>query len=56
MYVEEVFRLVTGSMVIASTLLVYFVSPYWLILGTIAGICLFQSAFTNFCPMMEIMK
>ena len=39
-----------GFVVFTSVTLGYFVSPYWFLLTGFAGLNLFQSAFTGFCP------
>ncbi|HPE48361.1 MAG TPA: DUF2892 domain-containing protein [Hyphomonas sp.] len=45
-----------GVVVLASVALGYFVSPYWFLLTAFAGLNLFQSAFTGFCPAALIFK
>ncbi|OIO36495.1 MAG: hypothetical protein AUJ74_02045 [Candidatus Omnitrophica bacterium CG1_02_44_16] len=42
--------------VLGSLLLAYFVSPKWLWFTGFVGLSLFQSAFTNWCPMMWILR
>lgn len=37
-------------MVLLSAALVYFVSPWWLLLTLFVGLNMLQSAFTGFCP------
>ena len=39
-----------GVMILASVLLVYFVSPWWLLLTAFVGLNLLQSSVTGFCP------
>ena len=39
-----------GMMVLASVALVYFVSPWWLLLTAFVGLNLLQSSITGFCP------
>jgi hypothetical protein len=39
-----------GLVVLAGLLLGWFVSPWWLLLSAIAGLNMFQAAFTGFCP------
>jgi hypothetical protein len=34
----------------------YWVSPYWYLFTGFVGLNLFQSAFTNWCPMMAILR
>ena len=42
--------------VMLSLALGYWVSPYWYLFTGFVGLNLFQSAFTNWCPMMSILK
>ena len=49
-------RLIAGVFVTASVALGYFVSPYWYLLTAFVGLNLFQSAFTNWCPMMTFLR
>ena len=39
-----------GVMILASVALVYFVSPWWLLLTAFVGLNLLQSSVTDFCP------
>lgn len=39
-----------GLMTLASAALVYFVSPWWLLLTVFVGLNLLQSSVTGFCP------
>jgi hypothetical protein len=39
-----------GVMVLLSAALVYFVSPWWLLLTAFIGLNLLQASFTGFCP------
>jgi hypothetical protein len=50
MKTESLVRIVAGTMVLVSTALIYFVSPWWLLLNVFIGVNLIQSAFTGFCP------
>ena len=47
---EQLIRILAGSMTLLSALLVYCVSPWWLLLTCFVGLNLIQSAFTGFCP------
>jgi hypothetical protein len=49
-------RMIAGLFVMASLALGYFVSAWWLLLTAFVGLNLFQSAFTNWCPMMTFLK
>ena len=50
MKIENLVRVLAGSMTLLSVALVYFVSPWWLLLTCFVGLNLIQSAFTGFCP------
>jgi Inner membrane protein YgaP-like, transmembrane domain len=39
-----------GTMVLASVVLGWLVSPYWLLLAAFVGANMLQAAFTGFCP------
>ena len=56
MTVERYLRLIAGAFVLASLALGYFVSPYWLLFTAFVGLNLLQSAVTDWCPMMTILK
>ncbi len=56
MTVERALRLVAGILVLLSAALAYFLSPYWLLLTAFIGLNLLQSAFTNWCPAMAILR
>ncbi len=50
MSLENMVRMLAGSMVLLSLLLYYLVSPYFLILTAFVGLNLLQSSVTKFCP------
>jgi len=56
MTVERGLRLIAGVMVLLSVALTFFVSHYWMWLIVFIGLNLFQSAFTNWCPAMAILR
>ncbi|MBZ5513653.1 MAG: DUF2892 domain-containing protein [Acidobacteriia bacterium] len=56
MDVNRLLRLVAGAFVTASVALGYFVSPKWYLFTVFVGLNLFQSAFTNWCPMMTFLR
>ncbi len=56
MTVERALRLMAGVMVLLSVALTYYVSPYWMWLIVFIGLNLLQSAFTNWCPAMTILR
>jgi len=56
MTVERYLRLVAGFFVLLSLALATWVHPYWYFFTAFVGLNLFQSAFTNWCPLMSILK
>ena len=56
MTIERGLRLIAGVVVLASVALGVFITPYWLLLTAFAGLNLFQSAFTNWCPMVWVLQ
>ena len=56
MNVERYLRLIAGLFVMLTVALGYWVSPYWFLFTAFVGLNLFQSAFTNWCPMMTILR
>lgn len=56
MTVERYLRLIAGTFIMLSVALGHFVSPYFYLFTAFVGLNLFQSAFTNWCPMMAILK
>ncbi len=53
---DRILRGIAGSLILISLLLAHFVSPLWLWFTAFVGLNLLQSAFTNWCPMMTILK
>lgn len=56
MTVDRWLRLIAGALVIASVLLGVCVNRHFLWLTGFVGLNLFQSGFTNWCPMMSILR
>jgi hypothetical protein len=56
MTVERALRLIAGAFVSLSVLLGIFVNATFLWFTLFVGLNLFQSAFTNWCPMMAILR
>jgi hypothetical protein len=56
MTVERYLRLIAGFFVVLSLALGYFASAYWYLFTAFVGLNLFQSAFTNWCPMMTFLR
>ena len=56
MTVERALRLIAGAFVALSVLLGIYVNANFLWFTLFVGVNLFQSAFTNWCPMMVILR
>jgi hypothetical protein len=56
MTIERYLRLIAGAFVLLSLLLGYFVNPYWFLLTGFVALNLIQSALTNWCPMMTLLR
>lgn len=53
---ERTLRGIAGFFVLLSLILAHYVSPWWLWFTAFVGLNLLQSAFTNWCLMMTILK
>ena len=56
MTVERSLRMIAGAFVAASALLGIYVNPLFLWFTLFVGLNLLQSAFTQWCPMMVILR
>ena len=56
MTVDRFLRMIAGAIVVLTIALGYWVSPYWYLFTAFVGLNLFQSAFTDWCPMMSILR
>ncbi len=56
MNVERALRLIAGFFIVLSVALGWWVSPWFYLFTAFVGLNLFQSAFTNWCPMMAILR
>ena len=56
MMVERALRLIAGAFVVASVLLGMYVHPNFYWFTAFVGLNLFQSAFSEWCPMMAILR
>ena len=56
MTVDRYLRMIAGFFVLLSVALGLWVHPYWFGFTAFVGLNLFQSAFTNWCPMMSILR
>ncbi|MBU1004029.1 MAG: DUF2892 domain-containing protein [Proteobacteria bacterium] len=56
MHVERITRGAAGTMIVASLALSQLHSPWWLLLTALVGLNLLQSAFTDTCPLLAILR
>jgi hypothetical protein len=56
MHIERALRGIAGAFVMASALLAVVHSPWWLAFTGFVGLNLFQSSFTNWCPMTWMLE
>ncbi len=56
MTIERALRLIAGTFVLVSLVLGHWVSPYWYLFTAFVGLNLLQSGFSNWCPMMAILR
>lgn len=56
MTVDRILRGVAGFFVLLSVFLAYAHSPWWLLFTAFVGLNLFQSAFSNWCPLMALLR
>ena len=56
MILERTLSGFAGFFILVSLILAYYISPKWLWFTVFVGFNLFQSAFTNWCPMMWVLR
>lgn len=56
MTIERALRVIAGAFILVSVLLSVYHTPYWLFFTGFVGLNLFQSGFTNWCPMVWILE
>jgi len=56
MTLDRYLRMIAGFFVLLSLALGTWVNPNWYWFTAFVGLNLFQSAFTNWCPMMTVLK
>lgn len=56
MNVDRAVFTLAGTMILASLVLGWLVSPYWLLLAAFVGANMLQAAFTGFCPAAMIFR
>lgn len=52
---DTVIRRFAGAFIIASALLAWLASPWWLVFTAFVGVNLIQSSFTSFCPLERVL-
>lgn len=56
MTVNRYLRLIAGLFILLSVALAQLHSPWWLLFTAFVGLNLFQSALTDWCPMMTLLR
>jgi hypothetical protein len=56
MTIERTLRLIAGLFVLISLALGHWLNQYWYLFTAFVGMNLFQSGFTNWCPMMTFLR
>lgn len=56
MTVERAVRLIAGIFILVSLALGHWLNAYWYLFTAFVGLNLFQSAFSNWCPMMTFLR
>lgn len=56
MTIERMLRMIAGGFIAASVLLGMYLNPLFYWFALFVGLNLLQSAFTNWCPMMAILR
>jgi hypothetical protein len=56
MTVNRMLHMIAGLLIVVSVTLGLVVSPYFFYFTAFVGLNLFQAAFTNWCPMMTVLR
>ena len=56
MHLERILRLIAGFFILLSVALGWLVSPWFYLFTAFVGLNLLQSAFTNWCPAIAILR
>lgn len=56
MYIDRLLRMIAGGVILLSLGLAYWHNRNWLWFTAFVGLNLFQSGFTNWCPMITLLK
>ncbi|HED07445.1 MAG TPA: DUF2892 domain-containing protein [Ignavibacteria bacterium] len=54
--IQLLVRRFAGIFILVSLALGFFLSPYWYLFTVFVGLNLFQSSFTNYCPLEKILE
>lgn len=55
MYIDRLLRIIAGAFIMLSLALAHYHDPNWLWFTAFIGLNLFQSGFTNWCPMITVL-
>lgn len=53
---ENIIRRIAGTFILVSLVLGYFISPYFYLFTAFVGFNLFQSSYTKWCPLENLLK
>ena len=56
MTINRYLRMIAGFFILLSVVLAQLHSPYWLFFTAFVGLNLLQSAFSNWCPMITLLR
>jgi hypothetical protein len=56
MTIHRYLRMIAGTFVLLSVALGWFVDPRWYLFTAFVGLNLLQSAFSDWCPMISLLK
>ncbi|MBE0597781.1 MAG: DUF2892 domain-containing protein [Desulfuromonadales bacterium] len=56
MTINRYLRLIAGFFILLSVLLAHLHTPHWLWFTAFVGLNLLQSAFTDWCPMITVLR
>lgn len=56
MTINRYLRMIAGFFIVTTIILSQLHSPYWLFFTAFVGLNLFQSAFSNWCPMITLLR
>lgn len=54
--IQLLVRRFAGIFILVSLALGFFLSPYWYLFTAFVGLNLFQSSFTNYCPLEKMLQ